>query len=37
VVYAALRSIDKNGQAVRIADVLADAHARVAERNSHVA
>src|SRR6266446_1653071 len=37
VVYAALRSIEKNGQAVRIADVLADAHARVAERISHVA
>src|SRR5438874_2484540 len=37
VVYAALRSIEKNGQAVRIADVLADAHARVAERMSHVA
>ena len=37
VVYAALRSIEKNGQAVRIAEVLADAHARVAERISHVA
>src|SRR5215475_5060866 len=37
VVYAALRSIENNGQAVRIADVLADAHARVAERISHVA
>src|SRR6266704_1523189 len=37
VVYAALRSIEKNGQAVRIADVLAEAHARVAERISHVA
>jgi predicted dehydrogenase len=37
VVYAALRSIEKNGQAVRIADVLAEAHARVAERMSHVA
>src|SRR5262244_3974109 len=37
VVYAALRSIGQNGQAVRIADVLADAHARVAERISHVA
>jgi predicted dehydrogenase len=37
VVYAALRSIEKNGQAVRIADVLTEAHARVAERISHVA
>jgi predicted dehydrogenase len=37
VVYAALRSLEKNGQAVRIADVLAEAHARVAERISHVA
>jgi len=37
IVYAALRSIEKNGQAVRIADVLAEAHARVAERISHVA
>ena len=37
VVYAALRSIETNGQAVRIADVFADAHARVAERMSHVA
>src|SRR5262244_710394 len=37
IVYAALRSIDRRGQAVRIADVLADAHARVAERISHVA
>ena len=37
VVYAALRSIESNGQAVRIADVIAEAHARVAERMSHVA
>src|SRR5439155_24417569 len=39
VVYAALRSIEKNGQAVRIADVIAEAHARVAERTGarHVA
>jgi predicted dehydrogenase len=37
VVYAALRSIERNGQAVRIADVIAEAHARVAERISHVA
>ena len=27
VVYAALRSIEKHGQAVRIADVMAEAHA----------
>jgi predicted dehydrogenase len=37
VVYAALRSIEKHGQAVRIADVIAEAHARIAERISHVA
>jgi predicted dehydrogenase len=37
VVNAALRSIEKNGQAVRIADVIAEAHAHVAERNRHVA
>jgi DNA-binding CsgD family transcriptional regulator len=37
VVYAALRSIEQKGQAVRIADVIAEAHARVAERMSHVA
>src|SRR5499426_3643132 len=37
VVYAALRSIERNGAAVRIADVIAEAHARVAERMSHVA
>ena len=28
VVYAALRSIEKHGQAVRIADVMAEAHRR---------
>src|ERR1700693_3234489 len=32
IVYAALRSVEKNGQAVRIADVVSDAQARVAER-----
>jgi predicted dehydrogenase len=37
VVNAALRSIEKHGQAVRIADVIAEAHARVAERSRHVA
>jgi predicted dehydrogenase len=37
VVYAALRSIDKEGQAVRLADVIAQAHARLAERGRHVA
>ena len=33
VVYAALRSIEQHGQAVRIADVIADAHAAVAARS----
>ena len=37
VVNAALRSIEKHGQAVRIVDVIAEAHARVAERSRHVA
>jgi predicted dehydrogenase len=37
VVDAALRSIEKQGQMVRLADVIADAHARVAERSRHVA
>jgi predicted dehydrogenase len=37
VVYAALRSIEKHGQAVRIADVMAEAHRRLAERSRHVA
>jgi predicted dehydrogenase len=37
VVYAALRSIEKQGQAVRISDVLAEAHRRLAERSRHVA
>ena len=37
VVYAALRSIEQHGQAVRIADVIADAQRRLAERSRHVA
>ncbi len=37
VVYAALRSIEKQGQAVRIAEVITEANARVAERSRHVA
>jgi len=37
VVYAALRSIEKHGQAVRIADVIAEANRRLAERSRHVA
>ena len=37
VVYAALRSIEKHGQAVRIADVIAEAHGRLAERSRDVA
>jgi predicted dehydrogenase len=37
VVYAALRSIERNGQAVRIADVIAEAHSRVGKGVSHVA
>ena len=37
IVYAALRSIEKNGQCTRIADVLSEAQARVAERIHDVA
>lgn len=37
IVYAALRSIEKNGQYTRIADVLSEAQARVAERVHDVA
>jgi predicted dehydrogenase len=37
VVYAALRSIERNGASVRIADVIEDARKRVTERNVHVA
>jgi len=32
IVYAALRSIEKNGQSVRVADMLAEAQKRLAER-----
>ncbi len=37
VVYAALRSIERQGQAVRIADVIADANNKLAEKTRHVA
>src|SRR5689334_669132 len=37
VVYAALHSIERNGQSVRIADVIEEARKRVTERNVHVA
>ena len=37
VVYAALRSIERNGASVRIADVIEEARKRVTERNIHVA
>jgi predicted dehydrogenase len=37
IVYAALRSVEKNGQYTRIADVLSAAQARVAEKIHHVA
>jgi predicted dehydrogenase len=37
IVYAALRSIEKNGQYTRIADVVREAQARVAERIHDVA
>jgi predicted dehydrogenase len=37
VVYAGLRSIESQGRAVRIADVIADAHKRLAEGSRHVA
>jgi predicted dehydrogenase len=37
VVDAALRSIERQGQAVRVADVIGEAHARFAERSRHVA
>src|SRR5229473_4697581 len=35
VVYAALKSIDRNGQSVRIADVIEDARKRLTERKVH--
>src|SRR3954468_6371877 len=37
VVYAALRSIERNGQSVRIAEVIEDARKRLTERKVHVA
>jgi predicted dehydrogenase len=37
VVNAALRSIERNGSSVRIADVIEEARKRVTERNIHVA
>ena len=37
VVYAGLRSIERQGQAVKIADVIADAHKKLAEGSRHVA
>jgi predicted dehydrogenase len=37
VVNAALRSLDKNGQAVRVADIMTEAHGRVAQRSRNVA
>jgi len=37
IVYAALRSIDRHGQSVRIAEVIDDARKRLTERKVHVA
>jgi len=37
VVNAALRSIDQQGRVARVADVIAEARQRVAERSRHVA
>jgi predicted dehydrogenase len=37
VVYAGLRSIERMGQAVKIADVIAEAHKKLAEGSRHVA
>jgi predicted dehydrogenase len=37
VVYSGLRSIERQGQAVKIADVIADAHKKLAEGSRHVA
>ncbi|MDE3138031.1 MAG: hypothetical protein KGL59_15725, partial [Acidobacteriota bacterium] len=37
IVFAALASLERNGQYVRIADVMAEAQARVAKVGSHVA
>src|SRR5688572_2252517 len=37
VVYAGLRSIERNGAAVKLADIIAEAHERVAKGSRHVA
>jgi hypothetical protein len=37
VVFAALRSIERGGQAVKIGDVIADAHRRLAQESRNVA
>jgi hypothetical protein len=37
VVYAALRSIEQQGRTVAIAEVTADAHAKIAGASRHVA
>ncbi len=37
IVYAALRSIEQQGLSVRIDDVIAESHRKIAERNRHVA
>ena len=37
IVYAALRSIDKNGQCVRVPDMIDEASKRLTERKVHVA
>lgn len=37
VVNAALRSIDKQGQLVRVSDILSEAQARISEKTRHVA
>src|SRR6266853_919112 len=37
VVYAGLRSIERQGQAVKIADIIADAHQRLAQESRNVA
>jgi hypothetical protein len=37
VVYAGLRSIERQGQAVRLADIIAEAHAKLGEGGRNVA
>ena len=37
VVYAGLRSIERSGQAVKLADIIAEAHERLAKGSRHVA